>query len=249
MQYEWFEDPSAQEINKRRKSLSEFEDFIMNPVAQEFAKKGGGPGAGVPIMGVKAATKPLVMEPLKPLGSASSRALSGLPTSLSTGSAGSTGATGMLGKLGKFFGKVDPTALVLGGLSMLGGDDGQERQSFRGQDHADPVQALQEALRGIYRLGAGLEQKGPTRLRSSYVPGSPQPVSVPGIPFQIGGGLAMDPAQRDPSLLEFDNSFMGKFGPFQGLAQNEFAQGGSGKAKPRQAPQGPSRRRQPGGGR
>lgn len=116
--------------------------------------------------------------------------------------AGAGGGKGMLGSLGKLFGKggLDPTMLLLSGLSMFGGGEG--RQSFAGKGTADPVAMLQAALARNEAMGQSAQQKGPARLRSSMVSAPPQPVNLPGLGMQIGGGLGVDPALMDPSLLE-----------------------------------------------
>ena len=142
---------------------------------------------------------------------------------------------GGLGKgLGKVFGgakpKIDPTMAAMLGLSFLdgGGEEQQQMQSFRNPgSNADPVQSLEQALEGILRTGQGLQGRGPVKLRSSYVQAPPAPISLKGIPFQIGGGLGRDPALDDPSLLEGNRnaSVMG-MDPFQSLAKT--TPGGSG---------------------
>lgn len=118
---------------------------------------------------------------------------------------GPTAAGGGASKwLGKIFGKdgLDPTALALGGMSLLGGEEVDDpKLSLRGTS-ADPVMRMTEALDAIKNMTSGLQERGPIKLRSSYVPEPPSPVSIPGIPFQIGGGLGRDPALKDPSLLE-----------------------------------------------
>ncbi len=88
---------------------------------------------------------------------------------------------------------------LFGGL--FGGNDGpQERKSYSGR--VSPQNTLQDALDAIKSFGAGLEQRGPVQLRSAVVPGGGmEPVRVPGLGIQIGGGLGMDPALKDPSLL------------------------------------------------
>src|SRR3990167_853009 len=104
---------------------------------------------------------------------------------------------------------LDPTMLALGGLSMFGGgDEGpQKRKSFeQANSITDPRQALYQALKGSNVLGEALSKRGPVKLRSSYAPPPPIAVNVPGVPFQIGGGLGRDPALNDPSLLEFDRN-------------------------------------------
>ncbi len=121
--------------------------------------------------------------------------------SVTTG-AGTGGGNGMLGSLGKLFGKggLDPTMLLLSGLSMFGGGEG--RQSFKGKGTADPVAMLQAALARNEAMGQSLQNRGPARLRSSAVSAPPQPVNLPGLGLQIGGGLGTDPALADPTLLE-----------------------------------------------
>lgn len=116
---------------------------------------------------------------------------------------GASGPASTMSGFGKFFSKgLDPTSLLMMGLGFLGGDDsGQQRQSFSGTS-ADPVQRLTAALDAIKQMGQGLQSRGPTRLRSSYAQAPPAPVQIPGLPFQIGGGLGVDPALKDPSLLE-----------------------------------------------
>lgn len=124
----------------------------------------------------------------------------------------------------KLFGKLDPTGLALAGMSLFGGgDDGQQkRKSFGGTGLTDPRNSLYQALAAINRLGQGLAERRPTRLRSSYVQKGPEPVSIPGLPFQIGGGLGTDPALADPSLLDVDRSAGQKYDPFQSVAQGQF---------------------------
>jgi hypothetical protein len=117
---------------------------------------------------------------------------------------------GLKGTLSKVFNKqsgLDPTLLALGGMSMLGGDDVQQRKSFsQANSITDPRQALYQALKGTNVLGEALAKRGPVKLRSSYAPPPPVAVNVPGVPFQIGGGLGRDPALGDPSLLEYDRN-------------------------------------------
>src|SRR6266853_1633742 len=162
---------------------------------------------------------------------------SGISTAASAGAGTGSGSSGMLSKV---FGKggLDPTTLLLGALSLFGGPQQQVRESFKSPGSiTDPQQALYQALQGDYRLGAGLEQRTPPRLRSAYVQPGPAPVNIPGVPFQIGGGLGTDPALKDPSLLEgLGSQDVTQFGPFQGIAQDTFNKAG--------APQ-PTKRRNP----
>jgi len=130
---------------------------------------------------------------------------------------------GVLGSIGKWAGKMDPTSLALGGLSLLGGgDEQQQRQSYRQPGSpTDPIQALYYAISAASRLGQGMQEKGPVRLRSSIAPPPPVPVSIPGLGFQIGGGLGRDPAIDNPDLAGYDLSSVFKYDPFQGFTQNE----------------------------
>ena len=92
-----------------------------------------------------------------------------------------------MGKIGNWAGKIDPTMAALGALSLLGGDDGpQKRQSFAGSGRTDPKFALAKAFGGTDEL---LELVG-QRVRNA------KPVVIPELPFQIGGGLGQDPANR-----------------------------------------------------
>jgi hypothetical protein len=104
-----------------------------------------------------------------------------------------------------FLGKLNPTQLLLGGLSLFGGsnDPFQHRESFSNTG-ADPVRTLSGALDAIRGLSANLGHRGPTQMRG-VVPTGPEPVSVPGLPFQIGGGLGTDPALMDPSILQVNH--------------------------------------------
>jgi hypothetical protein len=116
-------------------------------------------------------------------------------------------------------GGLDPTMMILGALSMLGGDGGPN--SFKGTG-ADPVKAMEAQLSDIRSLGQGLQNRGPAKLsRRSVVQPGPEPVNIPGLNFQIGGGLGKDLALEDPTLLEGpDTQFDGLFGAgTQGPAQ------------------------------
>lgn len=118
--------------------------------------------------------------------------------------------------LGKIFNPktgIDPTALLLGGLSaaMGGGGNGQTGapNSFHkgvspgAAQLVDPIQSLYNAINASNNMGVGLNnrlQQG-INLRSSYIQPGPAPVRIPGLNFQIGGGMGTDPAFKDPSLL------------------------------------------------
>lgn len=135
---------------------------------------------------------------------------------------------------GKIFGGgggkgLDPTMLALGGMGMFGGDDGpQKLNSFRGTA-ADPVKSLEEVLNAARKLGLGIQERSPRRAGSSFVQQGPGPVQIPGLPFQIGGGLGTDPALADPSLLQSDPREVFKYSPFT-HAEGEVPRG---KAQPR----------------
>lgn len=131
--------------------------------------------------------------------------------------------TGLLGAakggLTKGAGTLSELALPFGLDKLLGGGDPPPNfASFEAPGEiTDPRQALYQALAGTFRLGQGLSQRRPTTLRSSYVQPGPAPVQVPGLGFQIGGGLGMDPALRDPSLLQQQDRGAMQFDPFQSL--------------------------------
>jgi hypothetical protein len=100
---------------------------------------------------------------------------------------------------------MDPVTLGLAGASILGGlfggdDSGaQERRSFK-NTAVDPVMTLRDALDSIKRMGMSLGSAPPTKLSGIQMK-KPSPVNIPGIPFQIGGGLGVDPGQGDPAYL------------------------------------------------
>lgn len=118
------------------------------------------------------------------------------------------GAVGSKIPWGKIFGKngIDPTTLALGGMSLLGGDEEQfqKRQSYAGTT-ADPVRSLTESMDVIKSLSNALASRGSRKLSGGGVK-TPSPINIEGLPFQIGGGLGMDPATADPSILEGRNN-------------------------------------------
>jgi hypothetical protein len=127
-----------------------------------------------------------------------SASLPGAVTSQGVTSGGGAKVGGIKGILSKIFGKggIDPTTALLGGLSMFGGE-GQERGSFEGTG-ADPVKGMEETVEAIRQMGARLSApRTPQHTRVSRR--GPSPIQIDGLPFQIGGGLGMDPATRNLS--------------------------------------------------
>jgi hypothetical protein len=120
---------------------------------------------------------------------------------------------------------MDPVTLSLligGGSSLLGGllggDGQQERRSYQGAGVADPKRALSDALMAIRSFGSNLESRGPARLSAgSTVAPPPRPGNIPGLGFQIGGGLGTDPALLDQTILQ--GRQMGQTTPMQSLFQ------------------------------
>lgn len=147
----------------------------------------------------------------------------GAPSTAAASTGG--GHVGILGSIGKYMGMgggggaSNGVNLGLGALSLLKKDNTSPTQSFDNPGAiTDPTQSLNYLLQAIQRLGQGMSERGPTRLRSSVVQGSPAPVNIPGLGFQIGGGMGADPALKDPSLLESDpgRNALNKYDPFQG---------------------------------
>jgi hypothetical protein len=120
------------------------------------------------------------------------------------------------------------SALMQGVGGFMGGGGGQEREGYSGS--VSPNRTLEDAMRAIKGFGSNLESRGPARLRTTMAP-PPSPVSIPGLPFQIGGGLGTDPAILDPSIL------MGRPGAGsegQGTPLQSLFKSGSGSAAPGQ---------------
>jgi hypothetical protein len=107
---------------------------------------------------------------------------------------------------------VDPVTIGLIGSSLLGGlfgggDEQQKRVSygnnpFKGNGGLSPVEVLRSQLEAIKSLSNGIQSRPGVNLRSAVVQGRPAPVNIEGLPFQIGGGLGVDPALKDPSILQ-----------------------------------------------
>lgn len=146
---------------------------------------------------------------------------------------------------------MDPATLMMligGGSSLLGGllggDGYQERKTFTNAGVADPKRALSDALMAIRSFGSNLESRGPARLSAgSIVARPPQPVNIPGLGFQIGGGLGTDPALLDQTILQ--GRQMGQSTPMQSLYQGS-SQLGARKPSPNSQPTGHrAKQRQP----
>jgi hypothetical protein len=122
-------------------------------------------------------------------------------------------------------------ALIGGGSSLLGGlfggSDGQERRAYSGA--VSPNKTLQDAMAAIKGFGSQQAQQGPVRLRTTMAPPT-RPVQIPGLPFQIGGGLGTDPALMDPSMLMGRGAQApGQANPMQALFGNSGATGQAGQ--------------------
>jgi hypothetical protein len=171
---------------------------------------GGGVGASGTGSGIAASSGASQgMSPLLGMG-ASAGTGGGAVAPVAAGAAG--GSKGILSKL---FGKggLDPTAMALGGLSLLGGDGefDDPRKSLAGTT-SDPVKRMTEALDAIKGATSGLQSKPAFQLRG-YQPPTPVAVNAPTGPFQVGGGLGKDPSLR--AALEAENplaSFPDLFG-------------------------------------
>lgn len=184
---------------------------------------GIGAGVGLAATGIGGATAAL--GPSTAESMAATQAATTAPASLAAGGGSSlaSGAGGILKGL-----IPDSKTLILSLLSLMG-NGGAQRESFRDPGQmTDPKQALQQSLNGIYRLGQGVSEMGPVKLRSSYVQGPPSPVTIPGLPFQIGGGMGRDPALDNPALLEAGGGNPFKYDPFQSLS----AAGANGNPNP-----------------
>lgn len=163
----------------------------------------GGGGGGIPIPGFGGGPE----------------VINGIPAGSTVGTnvgiPGASGGSGWASTLAKIFGKggaVDGTSLALGLMGALSKqpDLFQPKAPYTG--NASAQNSLESVLGLTHNAIDGLTSAPPTHLHG-VVPEGPGPVSVPGIPFQIGGGMGVDPALRDPSLLTVDNSWLSKFKP------------------------------------
>lgn len=122
------------------------------------------------------------------------------------GAAGGGGIAGTVGKVaGALTGGTDMKKLltmlgVQGGFDLLGGLFGQGGPN--GFD--DPQARLDSQFDAIKKLTDGVTKKmaGGYDLSPSAIPQTAKPISIPNVPFQIGGGMGMDPAIRDPKLMQ-----------------------------------------------
>lgn len=164
------------------KDLMPFPSFLPDdPVPNLIGSNS--PGGGIPLFG--GGSDPLTTLPGTDV-TAAAQTIPGAPTSSPS-------------ILSKLFGKggLDPTTLVLGGLSLLGGqqDPFQKKVSFSGTGASDPVTALKHALGMITDVQPQLlDRVQHPQQSTAQVPGAPRPVQVPGM--QVGGAFGMDPALR-----------------------------------------------------
>lgn len=93
------------------------------------------------------------------------------------------------------------------GISALGSHPAQQQfwQSYDASPATNPITLLSQAMQGINNAEVGLGNL-PISTRSSYVQPGPAPINIPGVPFSLGAGRAVDPALSNPSLLNVDIS-------------------------------------------
>jgi len=171
-----------------------------------------GAGAAAPFVG--GATLPLIG--LGGLGGALSGFGPGGPGGPGVGTGDGGGFLGGLGGiLGKIFNQdsgLDPTTLLLAALAAMGGGQDQQTNlldlltagdiSPDAQRLVNPVNVLAEKNRSLQLLGSQLANQDPASLSAGSIFQTADPINIPGVPFQFGGGLARDPAIADPSILE-----------------------------------------------
>lgn len=142
-------------------------------------------------------------------------------TAASHAAPASLAAGGGKGLMAGIFSKgLDPTTMLLGAMSLFGnqGSGPQQREPFTGS--VDPQLLLKQVMDTANRLGSQISSQGPTRLKS-HIPPPPSPISIPGLPFQIGGGMGMDPAQRNaPTDQAGSNNGLDLSGVFQNPDNN-----------------------------
>ena len=111
----------------------------------------------------------------------------------------------------------------LGGLFGGGGGD-QQRQSFE-LSNLDPRDMLAASMQQISKLGSALDKKigGGVRLRSAYAQPL-QGLSGGGLPFNVGGGFAQDPAYQDRSMLNLPGLDLGDVFPHPGRYSSDVRQ-------------------------
>lgn len=94
---------------------------------------------------------------------------------------------------------------IQGGVDLLGSLFAPKPNSFAGGP-ADPEKVLTEQFAAIKRLTDGLGKQ----MSGGYSAGpglrAPAPISLPNVPFQIGGGMSNDPAMRNMTRPGLDIS-------------------------------------------
>jgi hypothetical protein len=126
----------------------------------------------------------------------------GIAPGVELGAAGASGLPATAAGAGMFKG-IDTTELALAALSLFGGKGPQKMQSFR-QPGAitDPKEALFHALQEHYRLGQGLMEAPPTKMRTSIRP--PAPVSIPACrsrSVEVSEQILRWPIRRSQSMV------------------------------------------------
>lgn len=93
---------------------------------------------------------------------------------------------------------MDPVTISLIAASILPklfGHSDAPLKSFKGSGITDPKIALSEAMGAAQSQLAATKARQPVQLRSNVAP-PPKPIQIPGLSFQIGGGLADLPFQQ-----------------------------------------------------
>lgn len=161
----------------------------------------------------------------KALGAKSLLGAAGGSDGQAGGQAPQTGILGILAKL-KAAG-IDPTTLGLGAAGIAAAGNGQthpynpyEHASPEASELVSPVQSMYNYMNSLNNFGVSQNNamRNGFTAGSSFVPAPAKPVNIPGLNFQIGGGLGTDPALKDPSLLhtqtdgDFFSSMLGSKG-------------------------------------
>jgi len=144
--------------------------------------------------------------------------LAGLPIANSFEGGDESGERGGLGEILKdIFGEGFAGDAVLAAiLSQLGGDGDNQlsderfnrlhpftdpRASDESRLFTHPLNIVEDTNKNLQRLGFQVANRDPASLPTSFVQPGSGPINIPGIPFQIGGGLGTDPAFLDRDLL------------------------------------------------